>query len=256
MIPGAAQAGDNGVALHRAVGTQLRAEVAARWQADGGADVVGAGVAAGDRALPVLESEFGGAAAGHGGVDVDVGLRVECQGVGAPADCLVHVDVAVRATGAAGAVNGDVAAGKRSAQRGAGHIAAAGCDGEVGGVNQPGSVLAAQARCSQGADGHVVAKAHFAGAGLDKAAVATRVAAFGRDAAVDLGAAGQIGKVRNQRDRAALACAGGICGDAAGVVDLAGCPQHDAPAVVHQAVGSQHTAVVDHPALHAVQRLR
>ena len=206
--------------------------------------------------MSVLEREFGGAAAGHRGIDVDIGLGVERQGVGAPAHRLVHVDRPVRAAGAAAAVNGDVAAGKRSAQRRPGHVAAAGRDGEVGGVNQPGSVAPAQARRGQGADGHVVAKAHLARAGIDEATVTAGIAASGRDAAVDLGDAGGIGQVGNQRDRAALACADGIGRDAAAVTDLVRCPQHDASAVVHQPVGLQHAAVVDHAALHPVQRLR
>lgn len=151
------QAGEDGVVDDGTAAAQLGTEAAATGQVDRRVDVVGRGGAADHatgRTLAVLQRQPGRIRAVHGGVDVDVAIGVQRERVGAPADRVVDMDIAVAAAAGTadgtrarcidvGGLDGDVAATQRGAQRRASDVATAGRNGEVEGVNQPGAVLAA-----------------------------------------------------------------------------------------------------------------
>src|SRR6185437_8331395 len=163
------EAGDDGPVDRTAVAAQHGLEAAGAGQVDLRVDVVAGGVACRHRALAVPQRKTGGAAAAQHRIDVDVVLRVERERVGAPARGVVDVDVAGRAAGAAAALDGDVAGGQRRGQRGAGHVAAAGGDGEVGGVDQP---IAGLAAFRAGGDARAIGHLHVGAAGFNGTAIA------------------------------------------------------------------------------------
>ena len=160
-------------------------EVAAFGQVDpaGVVQVVVAARAIG-RGLAELQRKLGVAAAQQIAVDVNVGLRTQCEAVAAPAHFVSHVEIAQAGLQALGAVQRHVVVRQRGAQSGAADVAAAGGHGEIGWVDQPGAGLAtAAARGHAGGFVHL----HHRCAGLDE----TAIAAFGRGGvqrARDLGA--------------------------------------------------------------------
>ena len=166
---GRPQRGDDGVAGACAVAAQLGAEVDAGGQVDGGIDVVGAGISRGDGSLTVLQRQAGAARAVHGGVDIDIVLGDQGQGVGTPADTVVDIDVAGAAAAAAAALDRDVAAGQVVRERCTRHVTAAGGHGEVDRIDQPAAVGAA---VGQGGDVRVARHRDVRGAGFNGAAIA------------------------------------------------------------------------------------
>ena len=100
-------------------------------------------------ALPVDEGQAGAAGCSQVGIDLDTALRRQGQLVGRPADGIVDEDIAHtsrRALRRGG--DGDIATGQVAAELSAGDLAAAGGNGVVVRVDQPGTAwpLGAQGR--------------------------------------------------------------------------------------------------------------
>ncbi len=162
------QLGNYGVADKSSVGAQLGAEVIARGQINGGIHVVGAGVSCSHRTLTVSQRQFGRDRAVHGAVDIDVILCAQGQGVRAPGDGIVDIDITGRAGASAGTRNGYITSTKIGGQRTARHVTTAGGNGEVFRINQP---CAALATGCPGGDFCRIRHLHLRGAGLNKAAI-------------------------------------------------------------------------------------
>jgi len=127
------------------------------------------------------------AAGGDVGVDGDVALRGEAQGVvGAPGDGVVDEDIAVAVGGSLSCrIDGDIRRSQVAGQGGAGDISPRGRDGVVVGVDQPSAGLAAG---SGGGNPGAVGYLDMGGGGFDEAAVAA-VGGAGIEGAGDVDAA-------------------------------------------------------------------
>ena len=234
------QGGDDRVSRARAIRAQLGAEVLPGRQIHlrAATQLIDGRVADGGGALAVFQRQAGRAGAIQGGIDVDVALRVQGQLVGGPADLVVDVHVAGRAAAALRALDHDAAVAQVGRQRGAADVAAAGGDGEVDRVDQPG---AGAALGSGRADAHAIVDLHVGGARFNEAAIAARASAGVQGA----GHVGGAGCHAAKQDDAAIALFHAARLDDARVVDDAG-QQGIAGAGAHQylaAIGADQAAV-------------
>ncbi len=188
-----------------------------------------------------VHHQLGVARGDHHRVDVDVASRRQCQRVRVPADVVIDVDVAFAGRVAArAALDFDVAAGQIRGKLRAGHVAAAGGDGVVAGVDQPGAGLALG---RMGGDPRGFADTHRGGTGFDETAVAAVGCASIEQAAVGHGAMVHVTQqqdaavVFSQRARLHDARVGHHTGGQ-GICGLAG---HDGLA----AIGDDELAVID-----------
>ena len=236
-----AQGGNHRVAGAYAVRAQFGAEILSSGQIYLGAaaQLVHGCVAGGGGALAVFQRQAGRAGTVQGGIDVDVALRVQGQLMGGPADLVVDVYVAGRPGAASRALDHDIAIAQVGRQGGAADVAAAGGDGEVDRVDQPG---AGAALGSGRADAHVVGDLHVGGARFDEATIAA-IRGAGVQRAAHMGGAGCHAA---KQDDAAIALFHAARLDDARVVDDAG-QQGIAGASAHQhlaAIGADQPAVL------------
>ena len=247
------QACDDGKVLDQPIRTQQGAEIVPRRKVDHGIDVVDTAVARRHSRLTVQQRQAGAAGAVQVGVDVDVFLRVQCQLVGAPAHCLIDVDIAgsrAAASRAGGALNDHGIVDQAGRQRRASHVAAGGGNGVVGRIDQPGTGCTVAGR---GADVGAVGNLDAGGGSFNKTAIAATCAPLRRrvQRAADIDGAGR--HAAEQRNAAAVIVHRARF-DRAGVVDHArhqrilGAGRHDDDA----AVGLNHAAVLDQRGEHAL----
>ena len=238
---GRSQGGNHRVAGAYAVRAQFGAEVLPGRQIHLGAatQLVHGRIAGGSGTLAVFQRQAGRAGTVQVGVDIDVALRVQGQLMGRPADLVVDVHVAGRPGAALRALDHDIAIAQIGRQGGAANVAAAGGDGEVDRVDQPGAGAALGRRR---ADVNVIVDLHVGGARFNEAAIAARGSA-GVQRAAHMGGAGCHAA---KQDDAAIVLFHAARLDDARVVDDAG-QQGIAGASAHQhlaAIGADQAAVL------------
>ncbi|OEZ45831.1 hypothetical protein JAB1_57900 [Janthinobacterium sp. MP5059B] len=238
---GCSQGGNHRVAGAHAVRAQFGAEVLPGGQTHlrAAAQLIHGRVAGGSSALAVFQRQAGRAGTVQVGIDIDVALGIQGQLVGRPADLVVDMHVARRATAALRALDDHIAVAQIVRQGGAADVAAAGGDGEVDGVDQPGAGTAR--RCCR-ADAGVVADLHVGGTRFDEAAIAASGGAGVQGAGHMGGACAHAA----EQDDAAVALFHAARFDDARVVDDAG-QQRIAGTCAHQhlaAISADQAAVL------------
>ena len=195
-----------------------------------------------------VELQCAGARAAQGGRHGDVVVRRQGELVGAPGQCTVDRNVAqLSARGGGGGGDADVAKTQVGLQRGRANAAdglraAAGRNGEVGGVEQPGASITLRRALRQRVHAGVVANDQRGARGFHPAAIATFCAALGGDGAVKTGDGVGVVNIGPDNRRPARADFGGADVNACALRHRGGGGLINAGVAVLVAAADQHLA--------------